>query len=75
MRPEKVFNARNFLQQRRFPNEKIRYCDTNNIRLKYMEYPALNQPNFTQPEIFWNTEEFSVKLFGNVRQTNFDEKA
>ena len=37
--------------------------------------PSLIHTIVSQPDLFWSTEEFSMNVFGNLRQNKFDGKA
>ena len=38
------------------------------------DIPFYQPNNFSLTKVFWNTEEFPMKIFGNVRRRNFDGK-
>ena len=65
---------RSFLNHRRYSNEKLRYRDTKDFDGKILTSPSLIHTNFSLPQLFRNSEEFSMFFFGNVRLGKFNGK-
>ena len=65
---------RSFLNNRKISNEKIRYRYTKDFDGKILTSPSLIHTNFSLPQLFRNSEEFSMYFFRNVRLRKFNGK-
>ena len=73
--PKKPFSMPGFFwKHRKVPNKIFQYCDSKLFRRKNVIPPSLIHTKIPLPEIFWKTEEFQRKFFGNVRQEKIEGK-